>query len=335
MNRIVGPLIAATLSAALPASAQVVLKVADSFPTSHYISINGAKKFMDEATRLSGGKVTFEYFPTQQLGKAKDMLPLTLSGVTDIGYIVSSYAPDKLPLSGVVELPGMFSTSCEGTAAYMKLARDGYLYEHEFKPNGVKPLMAFALGAYQVFTKSAPIHKLDDLKGLKIRASGGAFEPSLRTLGAIPVRMAAPEIRESLMRGTIDGSVGPYVSAKPYGLDTVVKFGTVGASFGSFSATYSISQKKWDSLPPDIQKALSDAGDIATKWLCSVVDKQESGATADIEAMGAKLWYLNAAEKADLRKQLAPVHEEWVKRLDERNLPGSGTLEAWHKASGS
>ena len=115
----------------------------------------------------------------------------------------------------------------------------------------------------------------------------------------------------------------------------MIKYGTVGASFGSFSATYSISQKKWDSLPPDIQKALTAAGDETAKWLCGVVDKQESGATADVEAMGAKLWHLNAAEKADLRKRLTPVHEEWAKRLDERKLPGSGTLEAWRTASGS
>ncbi len=336
MNRITGSLIAAvTLTVALPADAQVVLKVADSFPTSHYISINGAKKFMEEATRLSGGKVTFEYFPTEQLGKAKDFLQLTLSGVTDIGYIASSYAPDKLPLSGVAELPGMFATACEGSATYWKLAKDGYLYEHEFKPNGIKPLMAFVLGSYQIMTKSAPVNKLDDLKGLKIRAAGGAFDLSLRTLGAIPVRMPAPEIRESIMRGTIDGSVGPAGSAKPYGLDTQFKFGTAGASFGSFSATYSISQKKWDSLPPDVQQALSAAGDAAVKWLCGVTDNQESGALADMEAMGAKPWHLNAAEKADLTKRLAPVHEDWAKRLDERKLPGSGTLEAWRKASAS
>lgn len=333
MKRIAAALLVTpALAVALQAVAQVKLKVADSFPPSHYISILGAKKFMDEATRLSGGKVTFDYFPTEQLGKAKDFLQLTLAGVTDISYVASSYAPDKLPLSGVAELPGMFSSSCEGTAAYWKLSKDGFLYEREFKPNGVKPLMAFVLAPYQISTKSAPLTKLDDLKGLKIRAAGGAFDLSLRTLGAVPVRIPAPDIRESLSRGTIDGSVGPAGSAKPYDLHTQFKFMTVGASFGGFAATYSISQKKWDSLPADVQQALVAAGETTNKSLCAVADRQEAAAVAEMEGLGAKPWRLNAAEKADLVKRLAPVHEDWAKRLDERKLPGAGVVRAWRAA---
>lgn len=334
MNRIAPMLLATALAVSLPAAAQVKLKVADSLPATHYISINGAKKFMDEATRLSGGKVTFEYYPTEQLGKAKDFLQLTLAGVTDVAYIAASYAPDKLPLSAVAELPGMFSSSCEGTAAYWKLVKDGFLYEREFKPNGLKPLFAFALSPYQISTKSAPLTKLDDLKGMKIRGAGGAMDLTLRTLGAVPVRMAAPEIRESLLRGTIDGSVGPAGSAKPYGLDTEFKFMTVGASFGGFVGTYSMSLKKWESLPADVQQALAAAGELANEAICSVSDRQEAAAVTAMEGLGAKPWRLSAAEKAELAKRLEPVHEDWAKRIDERKLPGSDAVKAWRTASG-
>ena len=336
MNRVAVSLLAtAAMSMALPASAQVKLKLADSFPPSHYIAVHGAKKFMEEATRLSGGKVTFDYFPAEQIGKAKDLLQLTNAGVADIAYVVSSYAPDKLPLSAVAELPGMFASSCEGTAAYLKLAGSGFLYDKEFKPNGVKPLMAFVLAPYQISTKAAPLARLEDLKGLKIRAAGGAFDLSLRLLGAVPVRMPAPDIRESLVRGTIDGSVGPAGSAKPYDLHTQFKFMTVGASFGGFAATYSINQKKWDSLPADVQQALSAAGEATSKWLCAVADRQEAAAVTEMEGMGAKPWRLSAAEKAELVQRLEPVHADWAKRLDERNLPGSDAVKAWRSAYGS
>ncbi|MCL4746395.1 MAG: TRAP transporter substrate-binding protein DctP [Burkholderiaceae bacterium] len=335
MNRSLATLIAAAaLTPALPALAQVKLKVADSLPATHYISIHGAKKFMDEATRLSGGKLSFEYYPTEQLGKAKDFLQLTLSGVTDIAYIAPAYAPDKLPLSAVAELPGMFTSSCEGTAAYWKQVKDGFLYEREFKPNGLKPLFAFALAPYQISTKSAPLAKFDDLKGLKIRGAGGAMDLTLRSLGAVSVRMAAPEIRESLMRGTIDGSVGPAGSSKPYGLDTQFKFMTVGASFGGFVGTYSMSLKKWESLPADVQQALAAAGEEANKSICAIADQQEAAAVTEMEGHGAKPWRLNAAEKAELSKRLEPVHEDWAKRMDERKLPGTEAIKSWRAASG-
>ncbi len=335
MRSTLAPLLAAAaLVPALPAFAQVKLKLADSLPTTHYISIHGAKKFMDEATRLSGGKISFEYYPTEQLGKAKDFLQLTVAGVTDVAYVAPAYAPDKLPLSAVAELPGQFTSSCEGTAAYWKQVKDGFLYEREFKPNGIKPLFAFALAPYQISTRSAPVAKFEDLKGLKIRGAGGAMDLTLRTLGAVPVRMAAPEIRESLLRGTIDGSVGPAGSSKPYGLDTEFKFMTVGASFGGFVGTYSISLKKWESLAPDIQQALVAAGEETNKSICAIADQQEAAAVTAMEGFGAKTWRLNAAEKADLSKRLEPVHEDWAKRMDERKLPGSEAVKAWRSASG-
>lgn len=61
------------------AEAQTSLRVADSFPTTHFISTEGAAPFMEAAKRLSGGSLDFAYFPTQQLGAAADMLELTAS----------------------------------------------------------------------------------------------------------------------------------------------------------------------------------------------------------------------------------------------------------------
>src|SRR5690606_24969025 len=178
---------------ATAAQAETRLKVADSFPTSHYISVEAAKKFMDEATRLSNGELQFDYFPTEQLGKAKDLLQLTTTGLTDIAYIVPSYAPDKLRMSYVAELPGMDSHSCEGTHAFWKLIDEGgILNREEFEPNGVVPLMGFALPPYQISVTAKPLDGIDALKGQKIRAAGGAFELTLRALEAVPVRMAAP-----------------------------------------------------------------------------------------------------------------------------------------------
>lgn len=332
MSRLIGFVFAAAALAASPVAAQTKLKVADSFPPGHYVSEHAAKKFMNEATRLSGGKLQFDYFPAEQLGKAKDMLQLTVTGVTDIGYIAPSYAADKLPLSAVGELPGMFGSSCEGTAAMWRLAKDGILNQKEFAPNGVKPLMAFALSPYQISTRSAPLAKLDDLKGLKIRAAGGAMDLTLRTLEAVPVRMAAPDIRESLMRGTIDGSVGPHGSAKPYGLDTAFKHATAGASFGGFVFAYAISLKKWNELAPDLQKALAEAGDAATKSFCAVADGQEEAALKAMEAGGMKAWRLSPAERDELGKRLAPVHDDWAGRLEARKLPGKEVLQAFRAA---
>lgn len=333
------------LFAALAASASLLvtavqaetrLKVADSFPTSHYISTEAAKKFMAEATRLSNGELQFDYFPTEQLGKAKDLLQLTTTGVTDIAYIVPSYAPDKLPMSSVPELPGMFSSSCEGTHAFWQLIDEGgILYEEEFEPNGVVPLMGFALPPYQISVTSKPLDGIDALAGQKIRAAGGAFELTLRALDAVPVRMAAPEIREALVRGTIDGSVGPLVSLEPYDLLTVMRHATQNASFGGFVGTYSISKDVWDGLTEDQQAALKEAGRLTMEHFCSFADNNEAAGAKKFEEAGGTLWPYSEEQNAELAERVEPVADDWAARLEERGMPAREVLDAYKAARAS
>ena len=96
---------------------------ADCFPKGHFLVKLILEPWMDDVTKRTNGAVTFEHYPTQQIGKAADMLKLTQSGVADIGYIGPAYVSDKMPVSEVAMLPGAFEHACQGTLAYWKLAR--------------------------------------------------------------------------------------------------------------------------------------------------------------------------------------------------------------------
>ena len=245
---------------------QTKLRVADSFPAGHYISEVVTKPWMQDVGKLTANAVTFDYFPAEQLGKAKDLLALTVSGVTDVGYVAPSYISDKLPLSAAAELPGSFPTACAGTAAYWKLARDGgILAAREFAPNGVRLLFGFVLPPYQVYVTKAKLESLKSLDGLKLRPTSGAVD-LLRKLNAVPVQIPAPEAYEALSRGTIDGVLFPISSIFAYNLQGLLKTALVGESFGSFVVTYAISEKRWKALPASVQKAMAgEAGEATVK----------------------------------------------------------------------
>src|SRR5690606_6882451 len=164
---------------------EVSLRIGDRFPVGHYIPENMTKVWMDKVTELTDGNVTFEYYPAEQLGKAKDLLSLAQTGVVDIGYVGASYVSDKLPLSSVGELPEAFTESCQGTLAFWEIAKPGgALDKAEFAPNGVRVLMVMVLPPYQFFTSKAEIKGLDSLKGLKTRITGGAKEIATIKMGA-------------------------------------------------------------------------------------------------------------------------------------------------------
>jgi TRAP-type C4-dicarboxylate transport system substrate-binding protein len=311
------------------AQTKTTLRVADHYTPDHLTAKYTIKFFMDRVKELTNNQIAFEYYPSEQLGKAKDMLSLTQRGVIDIGLVAAAYIAEKMPLSAVAELPGTYSYSCQGNAAYWKLSRSGILAEKEFKPNGIRPLITFVLSPYQIMVRGR-FDEIADLKGLKLRSGGTAQDIAIRALGAVPVRMAGPEVYEALSRGTLDGIVFPLQAALDFKLDAFLKSGTVGQNFGGFATTYSISEANWNKLPPEVQKAFDQASEDTVKHACSALDADNSGpAVTKLKASGVDLRPLPAAEEAKVKEMLRPVHEEWAKGLDGRGMPGSEVLAAF------
>jgi TRAP-type C4-dicarboxylate transport system substrate-binding protein len=306
--------------------------VADSLPVGHYIAENLLMPFLEDVKKTTGETVSFDYFPAQQLGKAKDMLSLTQTGVTDIGYIGASYLADKLPLSSVAQLPGTFNSACEGTMAYWEIAKPGgVLDEAEYAPEGVRALMALALPPYQLFS-AKELTGIESFKGLKIRTSGGSQALAMTKLGGIPVQMSAPEAREALSRGTVDAIVFPYGSIQPYDLAPHLETATEGLNLGSFVLSYMISQSKYDSLSPELQQALTEAGERATQRGCAAIDGMVDVDKQKIAEQGVQFVTLPDADVAEISSMLESVGSEWAADMDGRNKQGTEVMKAFMDA---
>ena len=320
------------MSAGAATAQEITLRVADSLPVDHYIAESLLKPFLAEVEENSSGTIGFEYFPAQQLGKAKDMLSLTQTGVADIGYIGASYLADKLPLSAVAQLPGAFNSSCEGTMAYWELAKPGgVLDEAEYAPEGMRALMVLALPPYQLFS-TKEIDGLASFEGQKMRTSGGTQALAMTKLGGVPVQMSAPETREALARGTLDAVVFPHSSVPPYDLTPHLQSATEGLNLGSFVLGYMISQTKYDSLPVDLQATLTEAGENATRQACARVDELDGVDKQAIAEGGVRFVALPEADVAEINKVLESVGDEWAAELDARGKPGSEVLKAFAAA---
>ncbi len=323
----------ALLSAPLHAQETVKLKFADWMPVSHYTVIHAAHPFMKKATERSNGKIEFQYFPAEQLGKGKDLLTLLQTGVADIADISPSYISDKFPMSSVAELPAMFNGACQGTYAYAQLVKaGGVLAEREFKPNGVRVLVSVAYAPYKVLTTKKKIENIKDFSGLKLRTAGGAMDITANDVGAVPVRMPGPDILPSLSRGTLDGALAPLQSVKIFDMQTQLKHMTTDVSLGSFITVYAISERAWNRLPESLRAALTEAGDFASKNHCEYVDAQESKVVQELEKEGVKGNKMAAGQLVALNTQLENVAVEWARSLDKRNKPGTAVLSDFRKA---
>lgn len=312
---------------------KVTLKLADIFPTSHYIVTKGAQAWMNKAVELAEGQLEFQYFPAQQLGKAADILSLTQSGVADIGAVAPAYVPEKLPMTVVGELPGMFDEACAGSYALNKLAQPGgKLDEVEYKPQKVRVLFANMLAPYSVMTAKVPINNFKDISGLKIYASGGAKDVTLSEIGAVPIRLTGPELFQAVQRGTIDGTMLAYIGLPPYELHTLLRHGMTGVNLGSTAVTYVISESKWQQLPTKVQTALVKAAEFAANSLCTHSDTTNTSEMEALKSRGATIHVIEGAEREELLKLLSPVEDKWATELEARGKPAREVAKAFRSA---
>ncbi|MEQ3551923.1 TRAP transporter substrate-binding protein DctP [Pseudonocardia nematodicida] len=304
------------------------LVVADSYPVTHPASTDGIVHFTDRVTELTGGEVDFDYYPSEQLGKAGDYVTLVGNGAIDIGVVSPPYLSDKLPLSNVGDLPGLSSDSCTTAHAVEALtAEDGVLYEEEFAPRGLRPLFVGVVPQYE-FMSNVEITEPTQIAGMLTRSPGGVVDQTLRTLGAVPVSIAGPEVYEAMSRGTVDAMTLPPMSAVPFRLDEVASYATEGAPLGGFTLTFAISEALWQDLPDAHRAAMTQAGAETVQNLCEEMTTQTADARATLEAGGMTFTTLSDAQRAEWDRAVTEIRADWVADMEADGRPGAAVLDA-------
>jgi TRAP-type C4-dicarboxylate transport system substrate-binding protein len=318
---------------AAAAAEPVELKLADRLAQDHYVARYSSNYWIDEVQKASGGAVKITRYPSERLGKSKDMMTLVKAGITDIGEFVPGYLGDPLLLSTVAELPGILPNACTASLAYEQLAKPGgFIDKTELAPQGLHMLYVVGLPAYQLFT-SKKFDNLATMSGLKIRSSGPAMDAGLRVLGMVPIRMGAAELSESFSRGTVDGMAFPGASVFTYDLQGKTKYGTSDLSFGSSITFYAISTKVWDKLAPAVQKIMTEAGDKTTRHACTLIDQEEQDAIKKlVSGSNMTVVTLSPADRKKFDDQLAGVAQEWADAADKRGRKGSEALKVFREA---
>lgn len=310
----------------------ITLRMAGFLPPSHYMVTEGSQVFMDEVTRLTGGRVEWQYFPAEQLGKATEMLNMAQLGVADVLEVAPSYETAKWPLSGVLEMPGNAYTSCEAAVAFRALGDPGgIIHDSEYAPSGVRVLTYETMPPYSVHSR-VEITSPEAFTGKKLRPAGAGMELSVSALDAVGVKVPSGEIYEAAARGTVDAVMTSFAAAKAYGLRDVAKHAFTGYPFGQGSVFFSISEKKFQALPEDVQSALVEAGKVAEQNLCRYMDDLEATEMAGARDEGVAIYQATDTDRQAMDKTLESVGIDWAASVDAQGKPGTATLEAYRAA---
>ena len=295
------------------AQAPIVIKF------SHVVSPDTPKgkaalRFKQLAEEGTHGRVKVEVYPNSQLYKDKEELEaLQIGSVQMLAPSLSKFGPLGVKGFEIFDLPYIFQT--EEQFVQLTNGPIGADLMASLSPKGIKGL-AFWSGGFHVYSANKPLHKPDDLKGLKMRIpSSKVLEATLRTMGALPQTMAFSEVYQGLQSGVVDGTeniLSSYTSQKYY---EVQKYITL--TNHTHTGYAMIANKKfWDGLPQDVKTVLTKAIAQTSDYEEQLVTQENKDALAELRAnKNVQIIDLTTAEREVWRNTLLPVHKEMESRV--------------------
>jgi len=223
-----------------------------------------AEFFKQEIERLSGGRVKVSVYPNSQLYRDNDAVSALLMNSVQIICPSTAKLTTIVPEFQVVDLPYLFPSMKNVHAAFD--GRLGSMLADLLEKKGYK-LLSFWDGGYkQLGNNSRPIHKPSDAKGLKFRImSSKVLEAQFLHINANPQIMPFSEVYTALEQGVIDGQENTWFNIYTQKFNEVQKYITE-TDHGYLGYVLLTSRKFWDSLPPDLQKSMTDAVKKATDY---------------------------------------------------------------------
>jgi TRAP-type C4-dicarboxylate transport system substrate-binding protein len=105
-----------------------------------------------------------------------------------------------------------------------------------------------------------------------------------------------------------------------------VKHATDGIGFASFIVAFSINQNVWNSLSPDVQKAMNDAAEELEPKMCKEVDDEEVESRKQLETSGVTFEPRPDGARDTFKGLLKSVGTTWAAGLDARGKDGTAVL---------
>jgi len=288
---------------------------------------------VDKRLAAAGGKFKIEW--TKAWGgtllKLGSESKGVADGVADMAIVSTVFEAPKFPLQNVSYFTPFGSDDIGLVSRTIAdLQRSVPAMGDTWTKNGLVYLGGMALDTYHIWSKF-PITKIEDLQGKKLGAPGPAAN-WVRGTGAVPVAGTLNTYYEDIKSGVSDGVVVFVTGAGAAKLHEVAPFITK-VNFGAqFAGGVAVNKSRFDRLPPEVQKALREAGEV---WQAAYAAAQSAAVDAVLKRMvdgGAKVSELSDAERKRWADALGPVARTWANDSQSKGLPANDVLSAYTAA---
>ncbi len=281
------------------------------FKLSHGLDIvhpvHKAMEYMSRRLReLSGGGMTIDIYPSEQLGSERESIEMVQLGSIDMTKISAAVLESFEPSYKVFSLPYLFRDSRHAWSVFLgPVGREILLSGSRV---GLRGLCYYDSGSRSFYTKDKPIKHPDDLVGMKIRVQKSNMAVKMiQVLGGSPTPIDWGELYTSLQQGVVDGAENNPPSFYTSHHYEVCPFYYLD-EHTTIPDVLLMSQVVWDRLGPEQRQMVQTAADESAVFQRKIWREMVQESLDSVRAAGVEV---GVPDKEPFMKKVQPLYDEF------------------------
>jgi TRAP-type C4-dicarboxylate transport system substrate-binding protein len=215
--------------------------------------------FAKEVQEKSKGRLVISTHYAGDLVPQDDTLKATTQGIIEMSQACGVFWSGVEPILGFeFGLPFGFKGTLEQVEGLVAKTGLYKLWEEAYARQNCQLLGIHTYGPYPAIASNKPIRKVDDFKGVKIRALLEIAD-LLKLLGAAPGYVPGGEIYMALKLGTFDAATYSVDAIRGFKWNEVIKYYILPYWCDWYFGDVVINKEAWNKLPDDIKSILKEA----------------------------------------------------------------------------
>ena len=268
-----------------------------------------AKRFAKLVEEESGGNVTIEFYPNDELtgGNTNEAVKSLTEGTVDLGAYVSGTMSLLDPRLEVATIPWSFSSYQEARKIIDETGGD--YYAKVLSEYGLIYLGSTHNAMRQLSNNRNPVRTPEDIQNMRIRVLGGeVYRLFFSALGAEPVPLGWSELNIAIRQNFIEGQENGFFLMRSGHLNEIQKYMTVW-NYLYENYLFVANRKTFDQLEPATQLLLREKMREACEWGRDYLEEEEHKIRLQFAEDGLEITDLTPEELQAFKDRVKPLRD--------------------------
>lgn len=268
-----------------------------------------ATSFVEALDKLVPGAFDIQIFPNRQLGDDKQNLEAVMAGALDICNSSGVLYPlvTGRPALDAYQLP--FLIRDYDHFAELSQTDIAQKIHDDLEPAGIIGLATGDIGRRHFLSVNSTVSTVEDFAGLKTRIVPVPLHKAIwEAIGVAPIGLPYGEVYGALETKVIDAVEINVSSMLGENLWEVGKHFTLTGHY-PWHATTAISKTVFDSLEPELQEAMREAGRQSVVATLDYAKQQDMAGRDELKEKGVEIVELQDLGK--MKEKVAPIVGQW------------------------